>query len=88
MVFKNSYIRTCKRFKLIDCYIWIIRFSAIRNHSQSHNTHTIIHDQFTIIATVNSDSEWIIKESILIKQLQPNTTEYFINLLILNVLEF
>ena len=47
-------------------------FSAIRDHSQSHINHKITHNQFKVIATTNSDSELLIKESILIKQIQPS----------------
>ena len=47
-------------------------FSATRNHSELHNNHKVTPDQFSIIATANLDSELIIKESILIKQLEPD----------------
>ena len=48
-------------------------FSAIRNHTNSnHNNYTISPNEFTIIDSAPSDFQLLKKESILIKQLQPN----------------
>ena len=46
-------------------------YSSIRDHSQTHNNHRITRDQFSVIATANSDSELLIREAILIQQMQP-----------------
>ena len=47
------------------------QFNSIWDQSQTHNNHKITRDQFSVIAAVNSDSELLIKESILIQQMQP-----------------
>ena len=48
-------------------------FSAIRNHTFiNHENYSISPDEFTIIDTAQSDYQLLKKESILIKQIQPN----------------
>ena len=51
-------------------------FSAIRNHTQvnqvNHNNYSISPDEFTIIDSAQTDFQLLKKESILIKQIQPN----------------
>ena len=48
-------------------------FSAIRNHTHNnHNNYTISPNEFTIIDSAQSDYQLLKRESILIKQLQPN----------------
>ena len=48
-------------------------FSSIRNHVYNiHNSNLISPDQFKIVCTSNYDYELLIKESILIKKLQPD----------------
>ena len=51
-------------------------FSVIRDHSQSHGNHKVTQNQFSVIATANSDLELTIKESILIRQQQPKSKKY------------
>ena len=46
-------------------------FSSIRDHSQAHNNHMITREQFSVIATANSESKLFKKESLLIQQMQP-----------------
>ena len=48
-------------------------FSAIRNHINfNHNNYTISPNEFTIIESALTDFQLLKKESILIKQIQPN----------------
>ena len=48
-------------------------FSAIRNHiDHNHTNYTISPDEFTIIDRAPTDFQLLKKESILIKQIQPN----------------
>ena len=48
-------------------------FSAIRNHTDhNHTNYTISPDEFTIIDRAPTDFQLLKKESILIKQIQPN----------------
>ena len=48
-------------------------FSAIKNHTNfNHNNYTISPNEFTIIESAQTDFQLIKKESILIKQIQPN----------------
>ena len=48
-------------------------FSAIRNHTlTNHNNYSISPEEFSIIESTHSDFELLTKESILIKQIQPN----------------
>ena len=49
------------------------QFSAIRNHiSFNHDNYSISQNEFTIIESVQTDFQLLKKESILIKQIQPN----------------
>ena len=48
-------------------------FSAIRNHTiHNHNNYTISPNEFTIVESAQTDFQLLKKESILIKQIQPN----------------
>ena len=51
----------------------IYLFSTIRNHTiLDHNNYTISPNDFTIIENAQTDFQLLKKESILIKQIQPN----------------